>query len=140
MIRHFRETDIRQVMNLWLNGNIEAHPFVETEYWVSNYDTVQEQILQAEVFVCEEEGKIQGFIGLMGDYIAGLFVDKTYRSMGIGKDLMEYVKSFYSTLFLKVYQQNTRAVAFYFREGFSVGERGIEEETGISELTMIWKK
>ncbi len=63
-------------MKLWLSGNVDAHPFIPKEYWESNYSMVEEQILQAEVFLCEADGKIQGFIGIVGNYIAGIFVDK----------------------------------------------------------------
>lgn len=74
-------------MKLWLSGNVDAHPFIPKEYWESNFSMVEEQILQAEVFLCETDGEIQGFIGIVGNYIAGIFVDKKYRSLGIGKQL-----------------------------------------------------
>ncbi len=138
MIRKFEEADAEQVMQIWLNGNVEAHPFVPEDYWVSNYQTVQKQLLLAEVYVLEEDGEIQGFIGIMDAYIAGIFVAEKHRSMGIGKRLLEYVKERYSTLSLSVYQQNKRAVDFYFREGFLVSAEGMDEETGNAEYIMIW--
>lgn len=138
MIRKYGEADAEQVMQIWLNGNVEAHPFVPKDYWVSNYQMVQEQLSHAEVYVLEEDGEIRGFIGIMDAYIAGIFVAEEHRSMGIGKQLLEHVKERYSTLSLSVYQQNKRAVDFYFREGFSVRAEGIDEETGNAEYTMSW--
>ena len=35
---------------------------------------------------------IRGFVGMAGDYLAGIFVDRRSRSMGIGKTLLDYVK------------------------------------------------
>ncbi|WP_124100118.1 GNAT family N-acetyltransferase [Ruminococcus sp. Marseille-P6503] len=139
MIREFQRSDTEQVMKIWLNGNREAHPFVSEKYWLDNFDAVQEQLLQAEVYVCETAGVIQGFIGITDGYIAGLFVDREYRSCGIGSQLLEYAKQIYGTLSLSVYQKNKRAAAFYFREGFSVLSEQPDEITGEMEYTMIWK-
>ena len=132
-------TSTNQVMQIWLNGNMEAHPFVAQEYWQSNYDMVQEQLLQAEVFVLEADGVVQGFIGLVEGYIAGIFVAGQYRSMGVGRQLLDYAKQRYNRLMLSVYQQNERAIAFYRREGFAVSAEGMDEETGSAEYTMTWR-
>lgn len=45
----------------------------------------------------------------------------------------------YYSLTLDVYQKNNRAVAFYFREGFSVLSEELDKATGEIEYTMIWK-
>lgn len=139
MIRRLQKADTKQVMEIWLNGNKEAHPFVPKEYWESNFEMVQDQLLQAEVFVYDLYGEIQGFIGIVDNYIAGIFVDKKYRSLGVGKKLLDYVKSNYYSLSLEVYKKNNRAVAFYCREGFSVLSAELDEATGEIKYTMIWK-
>lgn len=138
MIRKFQEADTRQVMQIWLNSNIDAHPFVPKEYWESNFEMVQDQLVQAEVYVYEIEKSIQGFIGIVDGYIAGIFVDKKCRSCGIGRQLLTYVKQVYPALTLGVYQKNSRAIEFYHREGFSVMSEQIDKETGEREYTMGW--
>ena len=140
MIREFQILDTEQVMKLWFWGNVDAHPFVSEEYWHSHFDEVQEALLQAKVLVCDIDGNIKGFIGLMNEYIAGIFVDKSCRSTGIGTQLLTCVKEKYDILSLSVYQQNSRAVAFYQREGFSILSEGVDEDTGEKEYTMFWKK
>lgn len=139
MIRKFEKADREQVMQIWLKGNMEAHPFVPGKYWESNYPMVQEQLLEAEVFVYEEKDEIQGFIGLADSYIAGIFVDRRYRSLGVGKKLLDHAKNLHSSLALNVYQQNQRAVSFYLREGFEIREEGVDEETGKGEYMMLWQ-
>lgn len=139
MVRELHKADIQRVMQIWLNGNVEAHPFIPEEYWVTNYEMVREQMLKADVFVFEADHEVQGFIGLVDSYIAGIFVDKRYRSGGFGKQLLEYAKKQYAALSLSVYEQNKRAVSFYLREGFSVSTQGIDEETGSTEYTMCWE-
>lgn len=137
MIRKYQKEDIKRIMQIWLQVNIEAHSFVEKEYWIKNYSMVESQISQAEVYVYEEKGKIKGFIGITNDYIAGIFVDKEYQSMGIGKKLLDYIKKYHSNLSLSVYKENKRAVDFYKREKFKIVSEEIEE-TGNAEYTMEW--
>lgn len=138
MIRKFQSADTEQVMKTWLRGNEDAHSFIPKDYWKSNYSMVQEQLLQAEVFVYEAEGTVQGFIGIQENYLAGIFVKKEVRSTGIGKQLLDYVKAIHPTLTLNVYQRNRRAMEFYKREGFSIILEDIDPDTGEPDYTMQW--
>lgn len=140
MIRKFEKKDIERVMQIWLEVNIETHDFVPSNYWLSQYQSVQKQILQADIYVYEQDKVIQGFVGMMDDYLAGIFVDKKYRSMGIGKSLLECVKKNCPSFSLNVYQKNRRAVDFYLREGLSVVSKEIDDGTGEMDYTMMWKK
>ena len=40
MIRKFRNEDLEQIMQLWLQSNIQAHGFIEKAYWKSHYSEV----------------------------------------------------------------------------------------------------
>ena len=118
MIRVVQKTDITKVADIWLDTNIKAHNFISAKYWESNYELVKEMLLQAEAYVCESNGEIQGFIGLNGDYIEGIFVCDRLQSQGIGKLLLDFVKESRTQLSLNGYQKNTRARNFYQRDGF----------------------
>lgn len=140
MIRKFQLSDLEAVMNLWLHGNTEAHDFVAEEYWRQHFDEVKEMLPKAELYVYENDNTaaLDGFIGLSGSYIAGIFVKGTARSQGIGKQLLDYVKAIKGDLTLKVYKRNERAVKFYQREGFLVRSEGIDDDTGEQEYLMVW--
>lgn len=138
MIRKLKPEDTGQVMKIWLEGNTGAHHFVPQDYWESQYESVQEQLLQADVYVYVQNKKIKGFAGMAGDYLAGIFIDKKYRSMGIGKELLGHIKAVYPRFSLHVYQKNQRAVRFYLREGLSVSSEGMDEDTAEADYTMIW--
>lgn len=140
MIRKFEMKDTKRVMQIWLDVNMDAHNFVQGDYWLSNYQSVQKQLLQADIFVYEQDEEIQGFVGMTDDYLAGIFVDKKCRSMGIGKELLECVKQNYPVFSLNVYQKNRRAVDFYLREGLSIISKGIDEDTSEADYTMGWNK
>ena len=72
MIRPLQPPDLAQVAAIWLDTNIQAHAFIPAEYWQGNFSAVREQLAQAEVYIYEAAGQVLGFIGLDGQYIAGL--------------------------------------------------------------------
>ncbi len=59
---------------------------------------------------------------------------------GIGKQLLDYVKGIKSTMRLRVYQKNTRAVSFYQREQFLIESENIDHMTNEKEYIMVWNK
>lgn len=136
----FMENDFGEIMNLWLKSNMEAHSFISKDYWLFRFEEVKCMLPQAELFVWREEGKILGFLGLMRDYVAGIFVDGNHRSQKIGKNLLDYVKKNRKVLSLHVYEKNEAALRFYKREGFLICERQVDEETGEKEYLMKWTK
>lgn len=79
-------------------------------------------------------------IGLNDDFIEGLFVDPKYRSKGIGKQLLDYVKLNHHILKLNVYVKNIRAVDFYKRNGFYINKNFVDELTSEKNYEMIWSK
>lgn len=138
MIRKLQKTDINNVADIWLDTNIKAHNFISAQYWKYNFEAVKGMFAQAEVYVYEDENKIQGFVGLSDDYIAGIFVWSEAQSSGIGKQLLDFAKGIKKQLSLSVYQKNTRAVKFYQRENFEIQCENMDENTGEKEYSMIW--
>ena len=108
MIREFQRDDINKVADIWLDTNIKAHNFIPAEYWKSNFKSVKEALLLAEVYVYEYDTEIQGFIGLNDEYVEGIFVSGEMQSQGIGKILLNYAKDKRNKLHLNVYQKNAR--------------------------------
>ena len=139
MIREFQRDDINKVADIWLDTNIKAHNFIPAEYWKSNFKSVKEALLLAEVYVYEYDTEIQGFIGMNGEYIEGVFVSDEYQSQGIGARLLNYIKNNRDKLSLSVYQKNSRAISFYKREGFEIQHSGLDEATGEKDYVMTWQ-
>lgn len=140
MIRELQKADIHRVADLWLDINRKVHSFIAAQYWNNHFEFVKEQLSQAEVYVYEKDQKIQGFIGVNGDYIEGIFVSDEMQSQGIGKRLLNYIKNRKKKLSLNVYQKNTRAIHFYQREGFVIQWEGFEEATNEKDYVMLWQK
>ena len=129
-------------MQIWLNGNLDAHAFIPVSFWTEHFELVCDMLPQAELYVHENEDirQIDGFIGLTENHIEGIFVAKSARSRGIGKALLEYAKSRKPRLTLSVYQKNERALAFYRREQFVVQSEGIDDDTNEADIQMLWTR
>lgn len=142
VIRIFRENDLPDIMQIWLDTNIKAHNFILEKYWLDNYAMVKNLLPQAEIYVYENDNtnQIEGFIGLTGDYIEGIFVKEAVQSNGIGKQLLNYAKGIRSTMRLSVYQKNTRAISFYQKEHFLIQSENLDDNTNEKEFIMIWNK
>ena len=95
---------------------------------------------QAEVYVYETDQGIQGFLGLNGEYIEGIFVSEGAQSRGIGKCLLDCAKDRKPALRLNVYQKNVRAIRFYRREGFQIRRSGLDAATGEPDYEMLWRR
>jgi putative acetyltransferase len=139
MIRPLQASDLAGVAEIWLNTNLKAHDFIPAEYWQDHFEQVKQMLPLAEVYLYEEQGEIQGFIGLSGSYIAGIFVCGQAQSRGIGRKLLDYAKAGKNRLELRVYQKNARAIAFYRREQFEIQSECLDGETGEKEYLMAWE-
>lgn len=140
MIRALQKADIDSVAEIWLDTNRKAHAFIPASYWESNFALVKEMLPQAEVYVHETESGIQGFLGLSGEYIEGIFVSEQAQSRGIGKCLLDCAKDGKPALRLNVYQKNVRAIRFYRREGFQIRRSGLDAATGEPDYEMLWRR
>lgn len=140
MIRKLRKTDLDEVAYIWLHTNKKAHDFIPETYWDEHFEMVKGILGDAEIYVFEEQEQIKGFVGLDGEYIAGIFVREKEQSLGIGKQLLDFVKSLKGQLKLNVYQKNERAIKFYTREQFEIQDEQTDEATGKAEYLMLWKK
>ena len=141
MIRKFEERDLETVMELWLAGNLQAHSFIPKRYWKDSRELVKDLLPSASLYVyTEETGRPDGFIGLSGDYIEGIFVREGKRSCGIGAALLDFAKEGHGVLTLCVYQKNERAMKFYLRNGFRIRREELDEGTGEKEYEMVWRE
>lgn len=92
----------------------------------------------AELYVYEVDKQVVAFVGLEKNYIAGIFIQQEYRSQGIGKHLLDFLKLTHSTLSLTVYSKNRKALQFYLRENFRVVNEGVDSDNNEKELLMQW--
>ena len=141
MIREFKESDMEQVLKIWLEASIKAHNFVKREFWKSKLGDMRELYLPAaETYVYDENGEIKGFFSLVDETLAAVFVAPASQGCGIGKKLTAKAKELRSSLNLKVYSKNTRSINFYKNCGFEIVKEQTDDSTGESELLMTFKR
>ena len=134
------EMDLNRLVEIWLNSNIDAHNFIEENYWRSNIAYLREELPKSDLYLAEIDNKIVGFMGIMDSYIAGIFIDKDFRSMGLGKKLLQIGKDKYDFLSLNVYVKNEKACKFYLNNDFIVEEKTLDEANNQYEYYMTYKK
>ena len=140
MIRILKPSDIDAVMNIWLSSNIQAHSFIPREYWMKYFGQVKEMLPDATVYVYEDNGSVQGFIGLTKNYIEGIFIDTNNQCKGIGTSLLNKVKENRDNLTLSVYKKNINAINFYKKNDFIITSENIDKDTAEIEYTMTCNK
>ncbi|EMI1612659.1 GNAT family N-acetyltransferase [Enterococcus faecalis] len=132
------EKELETIMAIWLQTNLEAHPFVAPTYWQENKAFVRAALPKTTLILAEEEDQIIGFLGLMDNYIAGIFIKKAFQGKGIGQKLLQVAKEEQDVLSLAVYRENQAAYAFYQKQGFVQQKRTIDE-TGNEECHLVWQ-
>ena len=146
MIRRLASSDIQEASKIWLEGNLEAHSFIDEEYFLSNLKMVKAKMKEAEMYGFFEGGVLCGFIGVdansgdKGGYVEGLFVKKEFRKKGIGRALIDHVARRYHPVELEVYEKNKTALKFYLDLSFSEVERSIGESTKEVQLRLRLEK
>ncbi|MFR3685967.1 MAG: GNAT family N-acetyltransferase [Enterococcus sp.] len=138
LLETISDTDLETLASIWLKSNLDAHAFINQNYWIENYQTIKKTLPTAALYAYYHNGKIVGFLGLIDTYVAGLFVLSDYRSIGIGGQLLAKIKAKHSKLTLSVYQKNERAVLFYLKQGFKILKEEKNLETNKVELLMEW--
>lgn len=140
-IRKMHLSEAGELADLWLKISLKAHDFIPAGYWIENKTLMAEKYLpNAEVYVAEDKEGILGFVALIDNHVASLFVENEKQGKGIGSLLVNYAKALRTELSLKVYQKNEKSVTFYNSKGFTVLSETIDEPTGEKEFAMKWLK
>lgn len=139
-LNSFSDRDLEQLAQIWLNGNLQAHSFIPAQYWKNQFVNIKKMLPEANIFVYRNNKTIVGFLGELDGYIAGLFVDMSYRNQGVGSQLINYLKQINDKLTLSVYVDNINAVNFYENKDFIIDSVGMDTETDSKEYHMIWEK
>lgn len=139
-LKNLTPTILNQILAIWLQGNLDAHSFISSSYWQSNYDEVKKALPSAKIYIAIKNSRILGFLGITHGYIAGLFVDKQWRHHGIGTQLLNSAKRDHQELQLYVYIKNAAAVTFYKRNHFKIIKKQVDLATQEVEYRMKWRK
>ena len=131
MIRLYQESDIEEIIKIWHQACLVAHPFLSESFLESEEQKIRHDYLPtAQTWVYEFEGKPVGFISLLGNEVGAIFVHPSMHRRGIGKALMDNACSLHNTVELDVFEANSIGRAFYAKYGFEPTHEFIHHETG----------
>lgn len=142
MIRPFEPRYLDALMALWLESTCAGHPFIDKEYWRESAAQVRDEYIpQSKTWLAMRDNQLSGFISILDEqFIGALFVAPSQAGQGIGQRLLSHAKGQYSALSLEVYQQNQRAVDFYYRQGFQIEDAAWQWSTQQPTWIMRWPK
>ena len=137
MIREYRKTDLETVVDIWYQSSTLAHPFLEDDFVQKvKKDMHDIYIPNSDTWVYEEDERIVGFVGMIGNEIGGLFVLPDQHSKGIGTQLVNHVKELHETLEVEVFESNAIGRPFYDKYGFTLMTSQVHEPTQQQVLRM----
>ena len=121
MIRPFRPADVEGIVEVWSEATRVAHAFLKDEFIVREERAIREEYLrEADTWVWDGSGRIDGFISLLGNEIGGLFVRPSIHRCGVGTALIEHALTLQESLEVEVFARNDIGRAFYRRRGFGL--------------------
>ena len=131
LIRQYNSSDINAVLNTWEGATRLAHSFMTDEFIAQERRNTRDIYLpNTDTWVAELDGKVQGFIALMGNEVGAIFLQANYHGLGIGKLLMDKASDLHQNLEVEVFKENTMGRNFYSKYGFTPIEEKIHEPTG----------
>jgi putative acetyltransferase len=137
MIRSFADRDVEDLLDVWHRASLIAHPFL-TEGFLQRerVEIVERWLPTAETTVFESDGRVVGFLSLIGNEVGAIFVDPDCHGRGFGQALMDHARDRRPHLELSVFEANEIGRRFYDAYGFRIIERRIEETSGQPELRL----
>jgi len=137
MIRKHKKQHLDQIINVWYQSSTLAHPFLSPSFVAKvKSDMTNIYIPNSETWVYEVDHTIVGFISMLDNEIAGLFVLPNNHSQGIGTTLVDFIKKEHSDLEVEVFEKNRIGKAFYDKYGFKVIKKYNHEESGHDVLRL----
>ncbi|MGE7957768.1 acetyltransferase [Pseudomonas sp. NPDC089530] len=105
---------------LWERSVRATHDFLAEDDIQLLFPLVRDAYLPSlEVWLLElADGTPTGFIGNAGDKVEMLFIEPAHRGQGIGRQLLDHVRTLQPRLSVDVNEQNPQAHGFYRHYGF----------------------
>ncbi|MFK4824184.1 GNAT family N-acetyltransferase [Paenochrobactrum sp. BZR 588] len=142
LIRPMIADDVVRSADIWLRASKIAHGFLGHELLEEQLQLMKDiYLMQAENWVLVSDDHVMGFVGLIDNFIGGLFVDPDFQGQGFGLKLLQHAQNLKKQLELQVYERNQQAVNFYLKYGFEIIQRDETDDDGLPfvQLTMVLK-
>jgi len=137
VLRPYEPADCEQLLDVWARASTLAHSFLSKAFIEQERRNIPTVYLPvAETWVWAVDGRVTGFISLIGNEVGALFVDPDCHRGGIGRSLIEQARTLRGDLEVEVFERNALGRRFYEHVGFKLIERKIHEPTGFELLRL----
>ena len=137
VIRQYVESDLDGVLSSWESASKIAHPFLTEEFLdTERYNIPNVYLPNTDTWVADVDGRVVGFIALMGNEVGAIFLDPEFQGIGIGRALMDKAQALHETLEVEVFKANSIGRKFYDRYGFGLLAESIHEPTSQDVLRL----
>ncbi len=138
IIRKYKPEDLDEVISVWETASALAHPFLTKEFMDEERENIPNIYLPvADTRVMEQDGKVIGFIAIIGENEVGaLFVKPEFHGTGAGKALMDKARELRGDLEVEVFEANSIGRRFYSKYGFKPFKEYMHEQTGNQVLRL----
>ena len=137
MIRPYADSDLEVVLDVWYRASVIAHPFLGEAFLAVERRRIADRWLPiAETMVDDVNGRVVGFLSLIGNEVGAIFVDPDHQGHGVGRALMDHARRSRPFLELEVFEANEMGRRFYDAYGFECVGRHVDEETGQPALRL----
>lgn len=137
MIRKYRDQDLDDLLAAWSSASVVAHPFLTQEFLALERENIPNLYLpNTETWVFEDEGRVVGFVALLGNEVGAIFVHPSHQRRRVGQQLMDKAREIRGELIVEVFKANSIGRAFYAKYGFEFVAEKVHEQTGFELLRL----
>lgn len=130
IIRHLVAADRAPLLGVWRRAVEATHHFLSPAEINQIEPEVRDYLASGiPLWTLEHEGQAVGFLGLVDDEIAALFIDPALHGHGLGRQAITYALQ-QGARRLKVNEGNPSALGFYKHVGFIAIERQPTDDAG----------
>ncbi|MBB5392586.1 MULTISPECIES: acetyltransferase [unclassified Herbaspirillum] len=130
-IRPSRAEDGPRVVEIWRLAVDATHDFLSPADRAAIEDDVRGFLPAAPLWLAVDDNDFAlGFMLLDGAKMEALFIDPSHHGRGIGRALVAHALALHPMLETDVNEQNTQAVRFYERMGFTETGRSLLDGQG----------
>ncbi len=121
----------------WSRASLIAHDVLPKESFEAERREIADRWLPfAETLVHEADGRVLGFLALIGHEVGVIFVDPDAQGGGIGRSLMDAARELRPVPGTQCLRSELSGPRFYNAYGFEIVDRHLNKPTGEPELRL----
>lgn len=124
--------DYPEIVEVWEASVRATHHFLNEDHILFFKPLIPQYLSSVQLYcVRNEQGRIDGFLGVAENSIEMLFLAPTSMGKGIGKKLIAFAIETLKANKVDVNEQNNQAVGFYHHLGFKTSSRSETDGLGL---------